>query len=65
MPQLTVNKKNKRAAMKNVPFSRQSGFLNHRITEKTQKTRSRYSPASDAEKGKIPKIRANSPFKTG
>ena len=38
-------------------------FLNHLTTEKIQRSRSRYSPTSDTEKGKDPaKIRANIPF---
>ena len=65
MPQLMVNKKNRREAVKNAPFNRYNGVLNHLTTEKIQRSRSRYSPTSDTEKGKIPKIRANIPFRTG
>ena len=65
MPQLMVNKKNRREAVKNAPFNRYNGVLNHLTTEKIQRSRSRYSPTSDTEKGKIPKIRANISFRTG
>ena len=65
MPQLTVNKKNRRETVKKAPLSRNKGFLNHRIRLNRIKHNNKYSPTSDTEKGKIPKIRANSPFKTG
>lgn len=57
-----VNKKNRREAVKNAPFNRYNGVLNHLTTEKIQRSRSRYSPTSDTEKGKIPKIRSKYPF---
>ena len=44
-----VNKKNRREAVKNAPFNRYNGVLNHLTTEKIQRSRSRYSPTSDTE----------------
>ena len=65
MLQLTVNRKNKRAAMKQAPFNRNNGFLNHRMRQNGIKHNKKYNPASDTEKGKIPEMRAKIPFKTG
>ena len=51
--------------MKQAPFNRNNGFLNHRMRQNRIKHNKKYNPASDTEKGKIPEMRAKIPLKTG